>query len=133
LLNSQKLVLATLLDVKLLLSDDFEFYQMASIGGDNGLRGFRNQRFSGKESFYQTSDLRYEFGQLKNGILPLSYGLFGGFDYGRVWIEGEDSSQWHTSYGGGLWFNGLESFTAKVSYFGSADGGRFAVGFGFAF
>lgn len=133
LLSTEKLVFATLMQAKLLFSDDFEFYQMVTIGGDNDLRGFRKERFSGKQSFYQTSDLRYEIGRVKNGILPLNFGLLGGFDYGRVWIDGEDSRKWHTSYGGGLWFSGIETLTAKVSYFQSSDGGRLAIGFGFAF
>lgn len=132
-LTDEKLVLATLLQSKMLFSDDFEFYQMATIGGDTDLRGFRKERFSGKQSFFQTSDLRFEIGRLKNGILPLNYGLLGGFDYGRVWIDGEDSDKWHTSYGGGLWFSGIDTLTAKISYFQSSDGGRLALGFGFAF
>jgi hypothetical protein len=133
LLPTEKLVLATLMQTKLLFSDDFEFYQMATVGGDKDLRGFRNQRFSGKQSFFQTSDLRFEIGRLKNGILPLNYGLLAGFDYGRVWLDNEESNKWHTSYGGGLWFSGIDTLTAKISYFQSSDGGRFAVGFGFAF
>jgi hypothetical protein len=132
-LTTEKLVFATLLKSKILFSDDFEFYQMATIGGDSDLRGFRKERFSGKQSFFQTSDLRFEIGKLKNGILPLNYGILGGFDYGRVWIDGEDSDKWHTSYGGGLWFSGIDTLTAKLSYFQSSDGGRFAFGLGFAF
>ena len=133
LLTAEKLVLATLAQGKMLFSDEFEFYQMATIGGDNGLRGFRNQRFSGKQSFFHSTDLRYEIGRVKNGIIPLSYGALGGFDYGRVWLDDDSSRKWHTSYGGGLWVSGLDSLTARVSYFQSSDGGRFSVGIGFGF
>jgi hypothetical protein len=32
----------------------------------------------------------------------MSFGIFGGFDYGRVWLDGETSNKWHQSVGGGL-------------------------------
>jgi hypothetical protein len=133
LVSSRKLVLATLAQAKMLFSDDFEFYQMATIGGDSDVRGFRNQRFSGKQSFFHTTDIRYRIGRVKNGILPLSLGLFAGFDYGRVWLDDEQSDKWHNSYGGGLLVSGIDTFTARMSYFQSSDGGRFAIGLGFGF
>jgi hypothetical protein len=37
----------------------------------------------------------------------MSYGIFAGFDYGRVWLDGEASNKWHQSVGGGIWLNGL--------------------------
>ena len=51
--RSGGLVLATKLGGQLILGDDFEFYHAARIGGNNSLRGFRNERFTGKQSFYQ--------------------------------------------------------------------------------
>ncbi len=132
-LTTEKLVFATLFRTKMLLSNDFEFYQMATIGGEDDLRGYRKERFSGKRSFIQTSDLRYEIGKFKNGVLPLNYGVLAGFDYGRVWLDGENSGKWHKSFGGGIWFSGIETLTAKLSYFISPDGGRLAIGFGFGF
>lgn len=62
-----------------LFDNDYEFYQAATID----LRGFRENRFIGKQSFYQYSDLRLDMGKLKNPFTPLKYGLFAGFDYGR--------------------------------------------------
>ncbi|WP_306349984.1 metallophosphoesterase [Flavobacterium sp. '19STA2R22 D10 B1'] len=126
-------VLATQLNGKVLLSNDYEFYQAANIGGDLNLRGFRNERFAGKRSFYQSSDLRLNLGKLENGFAPLRYGIFGGYDFGRVWLDGESSDKWHQSVGGGLWLNGANLLTAKLSYFHSSDGGRLSFGLGLGF
>ena len=66
-------------------------------------------------------------------MIPIRYGITGGFDYGRVWLENDDSDSWHNSVGGSLWLAGAQSFTANLGYFNSSDGGRivFTLGFGF--
>ncbi len=131
--SNGRLVLATKLKGHFNLGDDFEFYQAATIGGVDGLRGYRNQRFTGKTSFYQNTDLRLHLRKLKTGILPLSVGLYGGFDYGRVWEENEDSNRWNTSYGGGLWVNGADMLGLQLALFQSDDSSRFVFGLGFSF
>ncbi|RVT77388.1 metallophosphoesterase [Flavobacterium sufflavum] len=129
-----KIVFATLLKGKMILNNNFEFYQAAALGGDYDLRGFRNQRFIGNQSFFQSSDLRFSIGKIKNSIIPMSYGFFGGYDYGRVWLDGETSNKWHQSAGGGLWLNGINTVTARLSYFKSADDeARISFGIGFGF
>ena len=129
-----KLVLATLFKAKAILNNNYEFYQGASLGGDYDLRGFRNQRFLGNQSFFQSSDLRYSLGNIKNSIVPMSFGIFGGFDYGRVWLDGETSNKWHQSVGGGLWLNSLNKLTARLTYFKSADDeARITFGLGLGF
>lgn len=126
-------VFATLFKGKMLFDNQYEFYQAATLGGDMDLRGFRNQRFYGKQSFYQSTDIRCNLGKLQNGFAPLSYGVFGGFDYGRVWLKNDISNKWHQSVGGGIWLNGVNLLTAQASYFYSTDGGRITAGLGFAF
>ena len=127
------LVLATKLKAKHIFNNDFEFYQAATIGDMDGLRGFRQQRFSGKTAYYQNTDLRLSLGKLSNGFIPVTWGLYGGFDYGRVWVDGENSDTWHTSQGGGLLFNIAGFTTANVAYFNSKDGGRLNIGLQIAF
>ena len=129
-----KVVLATILRAKILFNNNYEFHQGATLGGDYDLRGFRNERFLGNQSFYQSSDIRWNIGKIRKSILPMSYGILGGFDYGRVWLKGEDSQKWHQSFGGGLWLNGLNVITGRITYFKSADEeARIAFGLGFGF
>lgn len=125
-------VLATKFKGHVNFKPDFEFFQAATIGGSDGLRGYRNERFSGQKSYYQSTDVRYSFNKLKTGVLPIRMGLYGAFDYGRVWINSEESDLWHYTYGGGFFINGAELISANLGFFNSFDGGRivFKLGFG---
>ncbi|WP_432410873.1 metallophosphoesterase [Rasiella sp. SM2506] len=127
------LVYATKLKAHFNLSDEFEFYQAATIGDGDGLRGLRQQRFSGKRSYYQNSDLRLSLGRIRNSIIPISFGVYGGFDYGRVWVDDDNSSEWHTTPGGGLYFNIAGFTTANLGYFSSDEGGRLNILLSLAF
>lgn len=128
-----RLVLATKWKAHFNIGDGYEFYQAASIGGIDGLRGFRNQRFTGKKSYYQNTDIRYSLKKIRTQLLPFSMGFYGGFDYGRVWLPDNPSNVWHTSYGGGFFLNAVDIMSARVALFNSADGLRFAFGVGFGF
>lgn len=133
LIPSGRLVLATKWKGHFNIGDAFEFYQAASIGGVDGLRGFRNQRFTGKKSYYQNTDIRYSLRKLRTELLPVTMGLYGGFDYGRVWLPEEGPNIWHTSYGGGFFLNGADIVSARIALFNSDDGLRFSFGLGFGF
>jgi hypothetical protein len=91
---------------------DYPFHEAASLGGGglfggaDTLRGYRANRFSGDASLYGNADLRLYVSRFF-AALPGEWGLFGFADAGRVWLEGETSDTWHTSYGGGLWFGVL--------------------------
>lgn len=131
--NKGALVFASKAKAHIIFSNEFEFFQGASIGGNDGLRGFRQQRFVGKRSLYHSSDIRLSLGTLRNGILPISMGVYGGFDYGRVWVDSDNSGVWHTSPGGGFYFS-LGGFTAlNLAYFSSDEGGRFTFGLSLPF
>lgn len=131
--NSGKLVLATKFKSHINFGTNFEFYQAATIGANDGLRGFRNQRFSGNQSFYQNTDLRFSFNTMKTNLIPIKIGLYSGFDYGRVWLKNENSNKWHNSYGGGFFVNGAEILNANIGIFNSTDGMRVSFSLGFQF
>ncbi|HEU0137006.1 MAG TPA: ShlB/FhaC/HecB family hemolysin secretion/activation protein, partial [Flavobacterium sp.] len=131
--NSGKWVIASIMKGRALFANNYEFYHAATVGGDTDLRGFRNERFSGKQSFVHSTDLRWSLGKLKNGLAPVRYGMFGGFDYGRVWLQDDLSEKWHQSVGGGVWLNGVNILVAKLSLFVSSDGPRVSFGLGFGF
>ena len=133
LISSGQLVLATKLKGHVNFGDDFEFYQAASLGANNGLRGYRNERFTGKNSFYQSTDVRLNLRKVKTGLLPLNIGIYGGVDYGRVWLDEDNSKKWNNSIGGGIFANAADMITFQLSYFTADDGGRISFGLGFGF
>ncbi|WP_228027856.1 metallophosphoesterase [Costertonia aggregata] len=128
-----RLVLATKWKAHFNIGDGFEFFQGASIGGFDGLRGFRNQRFTGKTAYYQNTDVRFSLRKMRTSILPTSLGMFASFDYGRVWFPNISSGQWHNSYGGGFFLNAADVMSINLALFNSEDGPRFTFGLGFGF
>jgi len=140
LIPSGQLVLASKVKGHFTFGEEFEFYQGASIGGSNGLRGYRNERFTGKNSFYHSSDLRLNLASIKTGLVPFNVGVFGGFDYGKVWGDNSfliqpslQNAQLHTSVGGGLFFNTVDILSSTISGFHSDDGWRMSFSLGFEF
>lgn len=133
LVKNRTLVLKTNLRYQLNIGDRYQFYHAMSLGGDNGLRGFREQRFTGKSFLVGSADLRYSLPSFKIGLYPLQIGIYGGADLGRVWLRYESSDQWHSSYGSGLWINGSGGLNANFNIFNSTEGTRLTFGLGFDF
>lgn len=132
-----KLVLATRFGFQHRFSEDYEFYQGASLSGpgpDANFRGFRRNRFVGSTAFYQNTDLRLKLLSSANPTLPFSFGTSLGFDHGRVWLRGEDSDVWHYSYGLGVWISPFDImvFSGGV-YRGDNKNNRVVVSGGFFF
>ena len=130
---NRKYTIASNLKAKALFNEIYEFYQAATMGGETGLRGFRNERFSGQQYFVHSTDFRINIGKLTNKVIPLNLEPFVGFDYGRVWYAHEDSQKWHTSFGGGLSFKLINKFDANVSYFTSSESPRITLSLGYSF
>ena len=131
--NNRKLVLKTDIQSQLRFGDDLVFYQAANIGGANGLRGYRTERFTGKNALVGSADVRYSFKSFKTKTLPLQFGVFVGGDLGRVWLENESSNKWHNDYGGGFWVTAADSISGTFNFFNSNEGLRFSFGFGLNF
>lgn len=127
------LVLATKLKGHLILGKQVAFYHAASIGGTDGLRGYRDQRFTGHESFYQNTDLRFKLKEAKTALVPIQFGFYSSFDYGRVWLDGEQSHDWKTAYGGGLWLIGAKRIQVNLGLFDSKEQPQLRLGIGFNF
>ncbi len=129
--KNRKLVLKTNASTQLRVGNDIIFYQAASIGGRTGLRGFRLQRFTGQNALVGNADLRYSFNSFKTKTIPLQFGVFGGYDVGRVWVNNTSSNTWHQSYGGGFWVSSAASAAGVFNLFNSVDGLRFSFNFKF--
>lgn len=133
LIENGNLVLATSFKGHFNLGNDFEFYQAATIGANKGLRGYRNERFTGKQAYTQSTDVRWKLSDFKTNVIPMKFGVFGGFDYGRVWVENDTSDKWHNSVGGGIFLNFVDTISTNLSVFKGAENTRFAFQLGFNF
>lgn len=127
--------LATKVGGEAILGDNYEFYHGALLGGnnENSLRGYRNDRFNGKYTFAQNIDLRVGLTQFKTNFVPIRLGVSAGFDYGRVWLEDDNSEQWHNNAGGSVFLNAFNAFTANIGYYVGDEGGRLNFKLGFTF
>jgi len=127
--------LATKIGGEAIIGDNYEFYHGATLGGGNmnSLRGYRNERFNGKYAFYQNIDLRSGITQFRTNFVPLRIGASLGFDYGRVWTDDDNSSDWHTNYGGSIFINAFKAFTGNIGYYVGDEGGRVNFTFNFDF
>lgn len=125
--SNGRLLVSTQVFTQWNITRDYEFYQAASIGARTGLRGYRFQRFSGQTAFSQSTDLRWNLRTVHTGLFPTQFGLFVGYDYGRVWQPGDPPSGWHHSAGGGFAFTAARVFTFRAGAFGGEDGLR--IGF----
>ena len=110
-----KLVLANIIGYRKVFGDP-QFHQYADLGNETNLRGFRDERFRGNSALYHNADLRLHLFNWKNRVLPLGVDVFGGFDYGRVFLDGEDSNTWHYSTTVGLSLNVLGAFLINPSF-----------------
>jgi hypothetical protein len=132
-LGNPRIVLASRIGAKH-VAGEFEFYQGATLGARDNLRGYRNERFTGHTAFWHQNDLRIRLFNVENYVLPFTLGVMGGYDYGRVWSDVEnESGNWHETYGGGLWISPFDLAVLTFSYFVSEDGKRFQFKGGFAF
>lgn len=125
--------LATKAEAQFLIGNSYEFYHAASVGGNNSLRGYRNNRFLGQTSYFQTTDLRVGITQFRTDFVPIRLGVSAGFDYGRVWNENDGSDKWHNSYGGSIFINGFQALTANIGYYVSDEDSRVMFTAGFRF
>lgn len=114
-------------------SEAIPFYKFAALGLREGLRGYYRNRFSGDASLYLNTELRLALGQVKNGFLPFSYGVFGFYDQGRVYYQGHSPGGWRAGYGGGVFIAPVvETLAFAISYQQSAENTLVQFGLGFS-
>jgi hypothetical protein len=103
------------------------FFQMPFLGNNNGLRGVRGNRYIGQSVFYENVDLRIKILDWNNSILPMDLGLIGGYDIGRVWLDGEASTEWHDSKTIGAYLDVLGLLVVHGFYSFTEDGQQFSL------
>ncbi|MDN5203902.1 BamA/TamA family outer membrane protein [Fulvivirgaceae bacterium BMA10] len=115
------------------LFGDFEFYQAAILSGTQNLRGYRKTRFAGESSFYSNTDIRIKLFGFRSYLFPGYFGIQGFYDVGRVWLDGENSSEWHSTYGGGIWVAPFRTAVVSLSLGKSEEETLPLIGLGFFF
>jgi hypothetical protein len=85
----------------------YPYHEAASIGGSDSVRGLPTHRFLGDASLHGSGELRFVLRERDDRLIG-RFGVFGLFDAGRVFLEGESSDRWHSAVGGGLWFSVVE-------------------------
>jgi hypothetical protein len=115
------------------VSGDYPFHEAAHIGGAATVRGLREHRYIGDYSAWGNAELRLSFGRARI-VLPAEVGIFGLADAGRVWLDGEDSDEWHEAFGGGIWLAFLSrdgTLTAAVARGEGRNGVYVRAGFAY--
>ena len=85
----------------------YPFYDAIFLGGENNLRGYKRERFSGQSAMFGQAELRSYLSDIKLIIKgKLGINVFG--ELGRVFEKDNKSSKWHPSYGIGFWLSFLE-------------------------
>ncbi|MBT0609164.1 BamA/TamA family outer membrane protein [Aequorivita echinoideorum] len=130
--KNRKFVLRTDFRSQINIGNNYEFYQAAQLGGDNGLRGYRNERFTGRTSAVGSGDILYNFNRFRTALTPVQIAIFGGYDVGRVWVRNDTSDVWHSSFGGGLLVNAADVISGKFNLFTGGEGLRFTFGLAFS-
>lgn len=110
---------------------EIPFQEAAYLGGAETVRLARQNRYAGDAAVWGNAELRLRLGNFQF-IMPGELGVFGLADGGRVFVEGEESSRWHSAVGGGLWvaFIGRGN-TLSAAWAQSGGRGRLYVQAGF--
>jgi hypothetical protein len=115
------------------LGNEYEFFQANTLGGMSNLRGYRRDRFAGKTSLYQNTELRWKAGNFNAYITKGAWGLLGFVDRGKVWMPDVDSDTWHYGYGGGVWFMPFNKLALSATYGVSKEDNLVNISAGFLF
>jgi hypothetical protein len=98
-----------------LFNKNYEFFQAMNFGANNGLTGFRKNRYAGTSTMYTGIEMKVKLFDVNSYILPGAMGLTGFYNAGRVWHSGDQSNKWHGAYGAGFYYNALNLFSISAS------------------
>lgn len=128
-----RVTLASRTGVATNVGDEYEFFQANGLGGLTNLRGYHRDRFAGKTSVYQNTELRLRISNVNAYITKGTWGLLSFVDHGKVWMPGENSDTWHYSYGGGIWFLPFNKMAFTATYAVSREDQLISIKTGFLF
>ena len=109
------------------------YFESARIGGAVTVRGFTEGRFSGTSAVWGGAQLRTPLTDFYI-LFPGTLGAHAVVDVGRVFVDDEDSSRYHSGYGGGLWVSLVRSdLVFGVTAVHSVEGTRAYLSIGFPY
>ncbi|TRX46450.1 BamA/TamA family outer membrane protein [Fulvivirga sp. M361] len=96
--------------------DVIPFYKQAYLGQQSNLRGYEQNRFTGRSLVFINSELRIQLTEFQTSIIPIKFGIKGFYDTGRVYSDFDTTDQFHAGYGFGVYFVPIkESFSLNIS------------------
>ncbi len=133
LFSLKRFVLATRLGYGRIFGD-FEVPQAYYLGGTDNLRGYRRDRFAGRTMLFNNTELRFKVKDFNTYLFPGTFGLLVFNDVGRVWVDDENSTDWHVGNGAGIWIAPITRFVITASFTRSKEEKALPlVTFGFQF
>ncbi|MBC7873382.1 MAG: BamA/TamA family outer membrane protein, partial [Ferruginibacter sp.] len=113
-----------------IFSKNYAYFQALTLGANNGLIGFRKNRYAGTSLLYSGLELKIKILDINSFILPGPFGVSVFYDVGRVWVKGEHSKKWHGAYGAGLYYIPFDLFaiTANAGFSGGEKMLTFTLG-----
>lgn len=112
---------------------DFYFYQSRYLGGLMNLRGYRRSRFAGRSNFFSNNEMRLDIFRIRNIFLTGDIGAIAFYDTGKVWTDDQQDTEWHNSFGPGLYLNMYNLFVVSGTYGISEEDKLFNFRVGFLF
>lgn len=82
----------------------YPFAESAFLGGGSSLLGLPEQRYAGDASAFGAAELNLPLFRIRR-LVPGTGGVLALAQSGRVFLSGEDSSDWHSAAGPGVWFS----------------------------
>jgi outer membrane protein assembly factor BamA len=95
---------------------EYPIHEAAVLGGSRSLRGYPTERFAGDGLVFGNAELRVPVATVNLLLVRGVLGVHGLADAGRVFLDGEESDEWHVGTGGGVWFR----FTVRGSTFATS-------------
>jgi len=86
---------------------NYPLSKLVFLGGENNLRGYSRERFSGDAAVFAQAEIRTYLFPIKFG-LPGKFGFHFFAETGRVFVSNENSEKWHSSFGGGVWMSFID-------------------------
>ncbi len=91
------------------------FYELPSLGRQNGLRGFQRNRFVGEGYIFYNTEFRSPVALVRSRIAPFAIGIRAFYDRGKILEGRDDLVGMHDAYGGGIYIIPLSrSFTVSA-------------------